>query len=283
MSIKSVGAAVPNENTKNLYTVQHKLDAETAKSFQNRRSSNLDIDSEGVNVDLSNITTQEAKAEPATESIKLPGDADNNSTKDFEDLIQKMKGLSDSQKTTLQNAINAAADTLSNSQSNSVTYGMRIAQTNLEFKYISQNMVGKEYQEKFNAIAEDYTKKQSDSFVNFETYFAEDLTNRTDDLSTKMGWQKEGKEWLNSIEKGTDQYQTSRNNFQSLYNNIDVSSKDTMKDQVDNVYKNVLKNAGTKEQDLSIEIKYLSEKWNGVMDALGEKKNKFTTSVNCLV
>lgn len=279
MSISGIDSSISIKNVNNFFS-ERKIMASSSDINLEVSKRNQDLNLNGIDVDLFKASMPEDDEESG--KIKLAWD-DNNTTgaRNFETLIHNMEGLSADQKTTLENAINAASDTLSSGQRNGDTYGMRIAQTDLEFRYISQKLVPEEYQAKFNSIAEEYTKAQSDDFVNFEKYFAENLMNRTDSLSTQLGWQKEGKEIMKSIGDGSDMFQSSERNFENLYNGIDVTKSD-IKEQVNNVYKNILYNGSSDKIDLSKEIKYLSEKWNGVMDALGEKDNKFTTSVNCL-
>lgn len=284
MTLSSIGASIPVENLNSIYGDQRKLESGKPINLQdiaNQRQINSENIKINSNIDLSNTSNLTIKEDSV--KIKLYGDYDNNSSREFESLINWMD-LSKDQKTMLQNAVNAASDTLNN-QRDGNTYGLRIAQTNMEFKYISQKLVPKEYQDKFNSVAEKYIKNSSDDFLNFEKGFAQNLMDRTDSLSTQMGWQKKGKEWMESIENGTDDFQASEKRFVSYYNNIDFSDSGKVKDQLDNVYKNILSNGGNSynKSDLSREIKYLSEKWNGVMDAIGDKNNKFTTSVNYMV
>lgn len=62
-------------------------------------------------------------------------------TSQFEYFLNHMEGMDSNKKAELQKAINAAADTLSSTQTQGDTYALRLSQTNLAFKYVSEKMV----------------------------------------------------------------------------------------------------------------------------------------------
>ncbi|WP_407313216.1 hypothetical protein [Desulfosporosinus sp. SB140] len=105
----------------------------------------------------------------------------------------------------------------------------RISQTNLEFKYISEKLIPEQYQGQFNSYVDDYTKQLSDNYVGLLKCFANDLMNRTDSVSMQTGWQEYGKKMLDSLENGTYSFQTSENQYQNLYDQVDVANLTTLK------------------------------------------------------
>jgi hypothetical protein len=206
----------------------------------------------------------------------------------FNSCIDNMGSLSDDEKTTLKNAVNTASDTLMGRQMNGGTGTARISQTNVELKYISEKLVPEDYQDRFNSLIDDYTDKLYDSMSFYDRNFAEQLKNTTDPALIKTGWQKRGEKFIEQMDQGTYITQTSKAQYQRLYNGIDTSEPNKVKDQLGSVYQDILTNGtvysgGDTKDSLSDEVKYLSEKWNKVMDAMGESNNmKFTTSVNYL-
>ncbi|BCN32273.1 hypothetical protein [Anaeromicropila herbilytica] len=287
MSISSVSnsQSLGTEHQKNLYQASyHKLDREKtsyAKTITDLTSDAMKGAIEKVN-DI-NILTTSTETEEEQFKVKVNDDTGNTDTSDFEYFLNHMKGLSKEQTTTLKSAINAATDTLSNTQCQSDTYGLRIAQTNLEFKYISERLVPEEYRDKFNSYVDDMTNQLSNHFVNFEKIFAEQMIGTNDSNLVNLGWKQKGKDMLDTVNGGMDDFQSSMRQFTQLYNGVDVQDSSKVKSQIDNIYKTIITNGGSRSKDLATEIKNLSEKWNGVMDALGEKNNKFTTSINRVV
>lgn len=198
----------------------------------------------------------------------------------FEQLVNHMDGLSQEQASTLQNALLAVSETENSSQTQGDTYGMRISQVNMELKYISANLVPEQYQDQFNSFVNDYTQQLSNHYVDYLTNFTTQLASRTDSVAIMTGWSKKGQEMLNSLQNGSSNFQVSEQQYQSLYSTVDVTNSDTVKQQLDSVYKTILSNSG--DSSLVEEIKYLSEGWNKVMDAMGDQQNMFTTAVDRL-
>lgn len=206
-------------------------------------------------------------------------------TTNFEFVLNHNFDLNTEQKTALNNAIRVATGVMNKGMANGDTYGMRISQTNMELKYISQKFIPEKYQEEYNSYVDKYTKALSEHFVDFEKTFAEDLAHTTSDSLIASGWKERGKEILDNISNGQDIFQASLRDYQDLYNNVDVTNPKTVKGQMDSLYKNILTKQtstwwGIDNTSLSSEVKYLAEKWNSLMDVLGEKNNKFTTSID---
>ena len=266
--------------------VQHKLDASKAINVKDIAAEKrdflkgLDINS----IDLSKLPNPKDN-ENSIQLNLVDVYGDRIDTSRFESFVNNMKGLNKEQISTLQNSLLAASETLKNSQTESDTYGMRICQTNLELKYISEKLVPEQSQDQFNSFVNDYTQQLSDNYVGYLTNFANQLANRTDPVSIQMGWQEKGKEMLDSLKNGSDNFQMSEHQYQYLYNTVDVTNSDKVKEQLDSVYKNILSNNGAypgvaTKPSLVKEIKYLSEAWNKVMDTIGDQRNKFTTEVD---
>ncbi|WP_088226937.1 hypothetical protein [Desulfosporosinus sp. FKB] len=203
----------------------------------------------------------------------------------FESFLNNMQSLSKDQISQLQSALSAASETMDNSQTVGGTYGMRISQTNLEFKYISENLIPEQYQQQFNSFVDNYTNQLSTNYVNLLKGFADQLANTTDPVLINTGWKDKGTKMQDDLENGSYSFQTSENQYQSLFNSVNVTDSDTLKDQLDSVYKTILSNYipdsdGASRSDLVNEIKYLSNSWNTFMNAVGDQKNKLTTSVD---
>lgn len=203
-------------------------------------------------------------------------------TSQFNYFLNHMEGLSGDEKASLQSAINAATDTLSSKQTQGDTYAMRIYQTNMELKYVSGKLVPEKYRDQFNSYADDISNQLSSNYVKLEKSMADDFAGRIDPTMVKLGLVDNWKKWDQSIEDGTDLFQKTGNQYKSLYDNIDVTDSSHVKKQMDSMFKSILSNSGSMSGDISNEIKYLSEKWNGLMDVMGEKNSKFMTSVNGL-
>lgn len=207
----------------------------------------------------------------------------------FEECVNGMKDLSKDEKTTLRNAIITSTESIKSDEIHSDTYGMRISQTNLELKYISKNLVPLKYQEEFNNLVDDYTNELSKKFKDSLEKTAKNLMNTNDPALINSGWREKGKEMLDSIKKGQDIFSTTEKIYSNLYNAIDLSSGENIKDKIQNVFNDILQNgdkytkgSGTNESLIS-QVKYLSEKWNLVMGELGKNDNfKFKTSIDCI-
>ena len=204
-------------------------------------------------------------------------------TSGFEQFINHIE-LNQEQASTVQNALLAVSQTEDSSQTQGDTYGMRISQVNLELKYISANLVPAEYQDKFNSFADDYTQQLSNHYVDYLKKFATELAGRTDSVANMTGWPKQGKKMLDSLQNGSSDFQVSAQRYQSLYSTVDVTNPDTVKRQLDSVYKTILSGSGAYSGSSALveEVRNLSAGWNRLMDVLGDQRNKLTTAIDQL-
>jgi hypothetical protein len=202
---------------------------------------------------------------------------------DFKNLVENLPGLDDNQKTTLRNAIITSTESAQGEQQDSSTYGIHISQTNMELKYISSKLVPEEYQEKFNEIADKYTDKLTEKYTNIMVNIETAIENTSNSTLIDGGWQDKAKKALDDIKNGTDDFHISKKNFDNLYKSIDIASDDTIKDQLSSVYDNFMSTTKSDQSNLVREVKYLSEKWNAVVDAMNGSSNlKFTTSIDSI-
>ncbi|KLU65528.1 hypothetical protein DEAC_c26650 [Desulfosporosinus acididurans] len=284
MSISSLQSYPPISYDQTRTLLQHnKLDTSSAI---NPNDVTHDKFLEGFHINTDNIDLSLPAKKSNGITLNLLDDSPNiiNSS-NFESFLNDMQGLSKDQISQLQSALSAASQTMNNSQTVGGTYGMRISQTNLEFKYISKNLIPEQYQQQFNSFVDNYTNQLSTNYVNLLKGFADQLANTTDPVLIKTGWKDKGTTMQDDLENGSYSFQTSENQYQSLFNSVSVTNPDTLKDQLDSVYKNILSNYkpdsdGASRSDLVNEIKYLSNSWNTFMDAVGDQKNKLTTSVD---
>ncbi len=199
---------------------------------------------------------------------------------DFKNCINSM-GLDDDQKTTLINSVITSTESVYDGIDNGDTVGMTIAQTNMELKYISSKLVPDQFQDQFNAIADQYTQSLSDKYTKFMEDMDTDIMNRTDPTTIATGWNKRAKEDLDSIKNGTDIFHTTEAYYDTLYNSIDLTNDDTIKKSLSSVYDKFMDSSS--DSSFVDEAKFLSDKWNAVIDSLNAPSSlKFTTSVNCL-
>lgn len=207
----------------------------------------------------------------------------------FQDCVNSMKELSDDQITTLRNAIITSTESIKCSGVHSDTYGMRISQTNFELKYISKNLVPEKYQEQFNALVDNYTKGLSTKSKASLENTANQLIHTTSPSLINSGWRERGQEMLNSIKNGSDIFSTTEKIYSKLYNNLDYSGDQNVKLKIQAIFNNFIEKGQSYTKDsatneaLVNEVKYLSEKWNTVMDEMKNDNNlKLKTSINCL-
>ncbi len=209
----------------------------------------------------------------------------------FKNCINSMTDLNAEQKTTLRNAIITSTESVEGRQQDNTTFGMRISQTNMELKYISQKLVPEKYQEQFNSIVDTYTNELTDRYTNLLETFDTAIMNTTDQNLIASGWKEKAKESLDSLKNGTDSFHTSKKCYDEIYKNVDITSDDKLKEGLSSVYDNFIKNnasyikaTGPVDQfSLVREVKYLSEKWNAVVNEMNGSSNlKFTTSLDCV-
>ena len=279
MAISGLGVnlSFTPEQLKNINSYQKDLDTSKAIKFQDSPVKDLGIKLKGI--DLSQIS----EGDLIDINLKDVYGQEVNTT-NFDWIINHNWELSKDQKTTINTAIQAATDILNTNTTNGDSYGMRISQTNMELKYVGQKFIPEKYLDEYNSYVDKYTQELSDSYVNMNKSMAEDIINTASKSLIDSGWKNRGQDILDSINNGTDVFQTSEREYQKLYSSIDITNPDTVKDQLDAVYKNILTNQtnnwwGKDNTSLSSEVKYLAEKWNSLMDVLGENKN-FTTSIN---
>ncbi|NMM62586.1 hypothetical protein HBE96_07745 [Clostridium sp. P21] len=210
----------------------------------------------------------------------------------FENCVNSMSELNDNQKTTLRNAIITSTESVNGQQQDSNTFGMRISQTNMELKYISQELVPKQYQEQFNSIVDKYTDKLTDRYTKFLKDFETAIANTKDPALIAGGWREKAKESLVSLQNETDTFHTSKRQYDTLYKNVDIKNDAKIKESLASLYDNFIKNDASytnsvdpvDQTQLINEVKYLSEKWNAVIDQInGSTSLKFKTSLNCVI
>ncbi len=209
----------------------------------------------------------------------------------FKNCINNMTELNNEEKTTLRNAIITSTESVEGQQQDSTIFGMRISQTNMELKYISEKLVPEKYQDQFNSIADKYTDELTDRFTNTLETFDTALMNTTDPSLIASGWREKARESLDSLKNGTDSFHTSKKYYDSLYKNVDITNNDKFREELSSVYDKFIKNnasyihaTGPVDQvSLVKEVKYLSDKWNAVIDEMkGSSTLKFTTSIDCV-
>ena len=200
---------------------------------------------------------------------------------DFKNLVEHLPGLDDNQKTTLRNAIITSTESVNAPEQNGNTYGAYISQTNMELKYISSNLVPEEYQVKFNEIADKYTDKLTEKYTNLMVNLETAIANTTDPTLIATGWKNKAQANLTAIYNRTDEFHTSKTSFDALYKNVDITNDSTIKEQLSSVYDTFMSTAKSDQYSLVSDVKYLSEKWNAVVDAMNGSANlKFTTSID---
>ncbi|MBD7913349.1 MULTISPECIES: hypothetical protein [Clostridium] len=202
---------------------------------------------------------------------------------DFENCINNMSELSDKQKETLANAIITSTESLQGQQQDSNTFGMHISQTQMELKYISEKLVPEKYREEFNSISDKYVNNETDKYTKILETFETAIMNSTDPALIQAGWREKAKQSLDELKNGTDDFHTTKRYYDELYRNIDLTNDDKIKDQLSSVYNKFLAK-GEYDGDARVrEVKYLSEKWNAVIDSMkGSSNLKFTTALNSL-
>lgn len=201
----------------------------------------------------------------------------------FENCVNGMTELDDKQKTTLRNAIITSTESADGKQQDSNTFGMRISQTNMELKYICQKLVPEKYQDQFNSIVDKYTDGLTDKYTNLLETFDTAFANTTDQSLITSGWKKKAKESLDALKNGTDEFHESKNLYDNLYKNLDMTNDDKLKEGLSSVYDNFMAAEKSDQTSLVREVKYLSEKWNAVVSEMnGSNSLKFTTSINCV-
>ncbi|SHJ12468.1 hypothetical protein SAMN02745163_01360 [Clostridium cavendishii DSM 21758] len=209
----------------------------------------------------------------------------------FKDCINSMTELNAEQKTTLRNAIITSTESVDGQQQDSTTFGMRISQTDMELKYISKKLVPEKYQDQFNSMVDKYTDELTDRYANLLETFDTAIMKTTDQSLIASGWKEKAKESLEALKNGTDSFHTSKKFYDDIYKNVDITNDDKLKEGLSSVYDNFIKNntsyikaTGPVDQvSLVREVKYLSEKWNAVVDEMnGSSSLKFTTSLDCV-
>lgn len=209
----------------------------------------------------------------------------------FRNCVNSITELSDTEKTTLRNAIITSTESVQGQQQDNTTFGMRISQTNMELKYISQKLIPEKYQDQFNLIADKCTDELSDRYTNILMIFDTAFANSTDKTLIATGLTKKAKESLDSLNNGTDLFHTSMKYYNDLYKNVDLTNDVKLKEGLSSVYANFTKNnelytnstSPVDQGGLSREVKYLNEKWNALIDVMnGSSSLKFLTSLNCI-
>lgn len=224
------------------------------------------------------------------EKLNLPNpDGKYTDYYNFDNFIDGISGLSKKEVCTVKNAVLTATEAERNSRFDD-TYSMTVAQTNFELKYISKNLIPEKYQEGFNSIIKNYT---NDSFKRMKNYledFAKSMINTKDSRLIAIGWVQQGNDLLKSAQDGTDSMQTSTRTCEGLYNNIENSNSQNIKQNLESVYDYYIESKINHENDtmpqkiLISNVMGLKEQWNSVICAIeGNKSLMFKTSVNGLV
>lgn len=293
-SIASMQAKLANfkppaiDNPATRLDISNSINLSTAEGRANNPANSAfdDLRPKVHNVDMSQIRNTPIEQE----AVVMTNDGRPLDYYQFKNYIDAM-GLTDDQKNTIANAIITSTESVQGQQQDSTTFGMRIAQTNLELKYVSEKLIPKEYQDHFNSMIDSYTDKLADRYTNFLETFETAFASSTDPVSVATGITASAKQALSELQNGTDTFHTSLKNYEALYNGIDITDDDKLKQGLSSVYGNFLnhdasyiKATGPVDQTaLTNEVKYLSEKWNAVMDQIGGSDSlKFTTFLDCL-